>query len=64
VQKVKTLMAEIEFICAISKGKFTYIFGTDAPTALDAYIVVFMMRIGDVDRVELIPREWGIGWIS
>ena len=54
-------MAEIESIRRIyaSEGKFAYIFGTNAPTALDAHLVVFIKRMRDVDRAELIPEGMG-----
>lgn len=61
VHKVKTFMAEIESIrlAHASERNFSYIFGTNGPTALDAHLVVFIKRMRDVDRADLIPEGMG-----
>lgn len=35
----------------------SYILG-DKPTALDAHAIVFIARLVDVDRQDLVPQEW------
>lgn len=49
--KAKTLVAKFERLLVSDKQ---WLFGLDNPTALDAHLVVFIARMKDVGREELI----------
>jgi hypothetical protein len=59
VEKTRDLMINLErnlFPEDGQKGLDLWLFGLDKPTALDAHLVVFIERMRDVGRSELIPK--------
>lgn len=60
LKRAQTFLAEIEAIKANSTAQrpnrpSRWIFGGDEPTALDTSLLVFLVRMQDVGRIELIP---------
>jgi len=52
--KARSLLLELEKLVVPDRGP--WLFGLDAATALDAHLVVFIARLRDVGREELIPH--------
>ncbi|KAJ5818994.1 hypothetical protein N7474_004585 [Penicillium riverlandense] len=59
VEKTRELMINLERYLSQEdgqKGLGMWLFGLDKPTALDAHLVVFIERMRDIGRSELIPE--------
>jgi glutathione S-transferase len=55
-QRAMQLMRKLER--HLRNSKSGWLFGSDEPCALDAHLVVFIKRMLDVDRGDLIPEEF------
>jgi glutathione S-transferase len=58
VERARVFLTEIVELMSTRNShpeKSYWIFGGDSPTALDASLVVFLVRMQDVGRAELIP---------
>jgi hypothetical protein len=56
VQRAKALMQELN---SLLSDDGPWLFGLQSPSALDAHLVVFLSRMRDVGRGELIPERLG-----
>lgn len=56
IEHVRSLLSSLEATLR-AQGSGSWLFGFDGPTALDAHVVVFISRLRDVGRAELIPSN-------
>lgn len=54
LQRTRSILST--FNSRLSKGQGPWLFG-DRPTALDAHVVIFLARLQDVGRANVIPPE-------
>ena len=54
-EQAKTLMAKLDRFKS-TEGSSGWLFGLSNPTAIDAHLVVFIARMQDAGRLELIPE--------
>jgi glutathione S-transferase len=59
VAKAKTFLSEIDAILALRPldKETSWLFGGSDPTVLDAHLAVFLMRLRDINRENLIPER-------
>ena len=55
IERTKKLLSELDSLLAADKTR-PWLFGLESPTALDTHLVVFLVRLQDVGRHELIPE--------
>ena len=54
IKRAKALTQDLEKV--VKDSPTDWCFGLDQPSALDAHLVVFIARMQDVDRADLIPE--------